>query len=219
MTLRMTLRVLAVAAGIVLILPIAFVTEQEMFVLRRSDVMSGLKPLAAIPLQNIRNTSSVSRDLVIPSDGWWKRMTRFYGSPKFLITTVNVPLGASGYRRLVYPREDVGIRVKVLRGGSEVPLEPTDGAPYGYSSETSNSGWLFQAEAGEQLRLVIEAPGFTRPLPGEIVVVPDWPRGEIPNALAGFAFGYGVWWVLVAGAGVGVVLIMVGLRRSSRNSA
>jgi hypothetical protein len=214
----MKVSLLSIVAGVLLILPLAFVIEQEMFVLRRSDVMSGLKPLTAIPLENVRNTSSVSRDLVIPSDGWWKRMTRFYGSPKFLITTVNVPLGAAGYRRLVYPREDVGIRVKVLRGGSEVPLEPTDGAPYGYSSETSNSGWLFQAGTGERLRLVVESSEISRPLPGEIVVVPDWPRGGIPNALAGFAFGYVVLWFLVAGAGVGVVLITFGSRRRRRTS-
>ena len=61
MPLRMTFRVLSVAAGIVLILPMAFVIEQEMFVLRRSDVMSGRKPLVAIPLESIRNPSSQGR--------------------------------------------------------------------------------------------------------------------------------------------------------------
>lgn len=214
----MVFKVLSIATGIVLILPLAFVIEQQMFVLRRSDVMSALKPLVAIPLESIRNPSSLSREVVIPSDRWWIRMTGSYGHPKILITIVNVPLGAAGHGRRTYTYEEVGVRVRLSRGASQVPLEPTNHAPYVYSSEAPNSGWLFQAEAGERLRLTVESPGFTRPLPGELVVVPDWSH-EILDGLEGFAILEGVWWILVAGAGVGVAFIVFGLRRPRRTTA
>jgi hypothetical protein len=213
----MRIRLLSFVAGVLLILPIAFVTEQELFVLRRSDVMNGLKPLVAIPLESVQNQASISREVVIPSEGWWKRMTSFYGEPRLLITVVNVPVGAAGHGRRTYTYEEVGIRIKVFRGTSEIPLEPTNDAPYAYSSEMSHSGWLFQAEPGETLTLVIGSSGFAR-LPGEIVVVPAWPRGEIPSALDGFAFVHGVRWILVTGAGVGIALIVFGLRRLRRKS-
>ena len=55
-------------------------------------------------------------------------MTGFYGQPKVLITIVNVTLGAAGHGRRTYTYEEVGVRVKVFRGASEVPLEPTNHA-------------------------------------------------------------------------------------------
>ena len=210
-------RLISVAIGIFLILPIAFVWEQEIFVLRRSHVISGLKPLVAIPLESLLSPSSLSREIVTPSSGWWKRMTSLYGQPEMLITVVNVPLGAAGHSRRTYAYEEVGIRVKVFRAGSEVPLRPTNHSPYGYSGERSSSGWLFHATAGERVNLVVEPPALDRLPPGEIVVVPDWPRGDIPDALDGFAIVHGLLgWMLTLGA-VGVALIVLGMRQPRRN--
>jgi hypothetical protein len=166
-----TARFLSLAIGTLLIVPLAFVAEQEIFVLRRSDVVNGLRPLLAIPLGSMRNSSSLSREVVIPSDHGWQRMTSFYGQPKFLISVVNVPLGSAGFGRRAYTYEEVGLRVKVFRASSEVPLEPTNAPPYGYSSERPSSGWLFKATAGERVSLVIERPAFrsgtTRGPPGQ----------------------------------------------------
>ena len=50
-------------------------------------------------------------------------------------------------------------------------------------------------------------------LPGDIVIVPDWPRHEIPSALGAFAFLDGVRWILITIAFVGAALIVFGLRR------
>ena len=59
-------RRISFAAGVLLILPIAYVGQQEMFVLRRADIINGLKPLAEIPLENMQTLPSVSREIVIP---------------------------------------------------------------------------------------------------------------------------------------------------------
>ena len=59
-------RLTSLAAGLLLILPIAYVGQQEMFVLRRADIINGLKPLAEIPLENMQTLPSVSREIVIP---------------------------------------------------------------------------------------------------------------------------------------------------------
>jgi hypothetical protein len=191
---------------------------QKTFGLRRSDVMNGLKPLVAIPLVNIRSVLPLSREVVVPSDESWKRMTDAYGQPKWLISAVNVPVGATGYGRRAYTYEEVRLRIKVFRGTSEVLLEPTTDAPYGYSSESASAGWLFQAAAGERIRLVIDSPGQTHLPEGEIVLVPDWPRGDIPGALDAFAIVHGLRWILVAGAIVGIALIVFGVRRPRRTS-
>jgi hypothetical protein len=219
MALRMTpSRLISVLIGALLIVPIAFVTVQETFGLRRSDVMNGLKPLVAIPLVTIRNVLPVSREVVVPSDESWKRMTDAYGQPKWLISVVNVPVGATGYGRRTYTYEEVGLHIKVFRGTSEVPLEPTTDAPYGYSSQSESAGWLFQAAAGERILLVIESPAPTHLPEGEIVLVPDWPRGDIPGALDAFAIVHGLRWILVTSAAVGIALIVFGVRRPPRTS-
>jgi hypothetical protein len=209
-------RRISVAAGVLLILPIAYVGQQEMFVLRRADIISGLKPLAEIPLENMQTLSSVSREIVIPSNGSWARMTRFYGQPKILITAINVPLGAAGHGRRTYTDEEVGIRVRVVRAGTEVPLERTNHAPYGHSSEAPSSGWLFQAAAGEHATLVVDAPARTRLPPGEVVAVADWPTGAIASDLDGFAVMDVLQWILAAIAAVGVALIVFAGRQSRR---
>jgi hypothetical protein len=209
---KMCLRTLSIAVGLVAILPIAYVTQYESFVLRRSDVMRGLEPLVAIPLAGLHPGSPISQQITVRSGAWWNRMTSNYGDPKFLIAAVNVPIGASGHGRRVYRADEVAINVRVLRAGSPVQLEPTTSAPYIYSSEPDSGGLLFAASAGEHLSLVVESTGAAQPVPGDLVVVPDWPRGEIPSALDAFGLLEAWRWLLVTGGAFGVVLIVYGVR-------
>jgi hypothetical protein len=211
---RTPARFVAFAIGLLLIVPIAFVSWQEMFVLRRSDVMKALTPLVAIPIETIHDRLPISTEILVPSDAWWKRMTAAYGEPRLLITVVNIPLGGAGDRRRVYTLDEVGIRVSATSGATKVPLEATNDAPYGYSGEGPSSGWLFQARQGERVRINIEFGQLSALPPGQIVVVPDWPRGEVPNALDGFAVLDAIRWLLIAGAAVGVALVVFGLRMS-----
>src|SRR5205823_3038210 len=107
-----------------------------------------------------------------------------YGEPKFLIAAVNLPLRESGHGRRVYRPDEVQVVVTVVAGHSLVPLEPTNEAPYDYSSDQLSAAWLFRASQGQSLAVTFERRGIrgAQADPGEIVIVPSWPRGEIASA-------------------------------------
>jgi hypothetical protein len=206
-------RLLIGVVGLALLLPMAYVTLQEFFVLRRSDVLEAVEPLVAVPLVGISVGSFVSREVTVPSGCWWERMTRNYGEPKLLIAAVNVGSHEDGRGRRVYRPDEVDLDVAVSRGGSPVPIARTTDAPYGYSSDESSAAWVFQTSKGEVLTVTLARQASKAQLPpGEIVIVPNWPRGEIAGALDGFAFVRGIRWILIAFALSGAVLLFTAVR-------
>jgi hypothetical protein len=207
-------KLLIVVTGVALLLPIIYVTQQQAVVLRRSDVLAAVQPLVAIPLGSLPADSPLSKRVAIPSGGWWKRMVKSYGEPKILIAAVNVPIDQEGRRRRVYRSDEVDLAVAVSHRGSLVPLEHTTDAPYGYSSEEQSDAWLFRAVEAERLTVTVARHGSsaTSLPPGELVVVPDWPRGEIASAFDGFGFIDSIRWLLVGAAAIGIVLLTIGFR-------
>jgi hypothetical protein len=210
------IRIVSLVVGVALILPPAYLAEQELFVLRRSDIKKALEPLAVIPLTSMRPGAPISREVTAPSGRWWNRMTSTYGNPKFLIAAVNVPIGAGGHDRRVYRTDEVPINVKVLRAGSPVKLQSTTDAPYIYSSEPTSGGQLFAASAGEHLNLTAELMSPGQPLPGDLVVVANWPRSAISDAFDAFSIVDTFRWFLLTSCAIGVVLIVYGVRGSRR---
>jgi len=207
---------LSVIVGVILALPAAYVAQEEIFVLRRADVIRALEPLAVISLAKIQAESRISREISVPSDRSWSRLTKRFGNPKFLIAAVNVPIGADGHDRRVYRSDEVAINLKVLRVGSPVNLESTMDAPYGYSSESASKGLLFAASPGEHLSLAAESLTSGQPPPGDLVVVADWPRGDIVDALDAFSIVDTLRWLLLTSCAIGVALIAYGVRGSRR---
>src|SRR4051812_32915794 len=171
-------------------LPIAYVTVEELFVLRRSDVLQAVMPLVRVVLASIPDGSSVSRELAVPPDAWWKRMNRNYGEPTLLIAAVGTPIQEGDHSRRVFRPDEIDVDVAVLRSGSVFPLARTPAAPYGYSSDESSAAWIFTASRGEALTVTLARQPFRNAqMPsGEVVIVPNWPPGEIASALDGFAF-------------------------------
>jgi len=205
-----------VIVGVILVLPAAYVAQQELFVLSRADVIRALEPLAVISLDEIHAGSQISREISVPSDRLWNRMTNRYGNPKFLIAAVNVPIGAHGRDRRVYQTDEVAINVKVLRAGSPVKLESTTDAPYIYSSEPTSGGQLFAASDGEHLNLTAELMSPGQLPPGDLVVVANWPRGDIPDALDAFSIVDSFRWFLLTGFAIGIALVAYGVRGLQR---
>src|SRR4029453_3049753 len=95
-------KLLIVLTGVALLLPIIYVPQQHLLVLRRPDVLAGVQPLVAIPLGSIPAESPLSKQIAVPSGGWWKRMVKSYGEPKILIAAVNVPINQGGRGGRVY---------------------------------------------------------------------------------------------------------------------
>lgn len=207
---------LSVIVGVILILPTAYIAQEELFVLRRADVVRALQPLAVISLAKIDAGSPTFREISVPFDRSWNRMTNRYGNPKFLIAAVNVPIGTDGQDRRVYRSDEVAINLKVLRAGSPVKLESTTDAPYIYSSEPTSGGLLFSASAGDHLSLTAEPMSPGRPLPGDLVVVANWPRGAIADAFGAFNIVDSFRWFLLASCAIGIGLIVYGVRESRR---
>jgi hypothetical protein len=208
-------KVLVVVAGVALMMPAAYVAEQELFVLRRADVLRAVQPLVEIPLTGVGAGSSVTRELNVPSDSSWTRMIRQYGEPQLLVAAVNIPIAEDGADRRVYRPDEVDLDVAVSRSGTPVPIRRTTEAPYAYSSDQVSSAWLFDAASGAHLTVTVGRRGSSEAqrLPGEIVVVASWPRGNIASALDGFAIVDTVRWILLAMALAGAVLLVAGLRR------
>lgn len=201
--------------GVALMLPLGYITEQELFVLRRSDVVQAIEPIVEIPLDRIPPDRAVLMDAAVPSGKWWNRMVANYAEPKILVAIVNFRIHEDGPGRRVYRLNEVDYDVSISVNGSPVSLEHTFDAPYGYSSDQLSASWAFHASTGQRFTLAATRKAFRAgpPASGAIVIVPDWPRGDIASAFDAFAFLQGIRWIVIATGVLGAGLVLAGLRR------
>jgi hypothetical protein len=98
--------------GIVLLTPLISVSGYEMVILRRSDIATGIRPLATVSIADLRPGTAVSRDFVVPSGGSWDRLRAAFGQPMLLVAAANAPLDMRTFHR-TYNATELPIQMSV----------------------------------------------------------------------------------------------------------
>src|SRR5258708_39041474 len=98
-SMRSVMRLLLLLVGLLLLVPFLYVSGYELLVLRRSDVMAGIRPLAVMPIGDLSPSKEVTMEFTVPSDRQWERLREAFGTPMLLVAAVNARLGVPGFHR------------------------------------------------------------------------------------------------------------------------
>ncbi len=207
---RSVMRLLLLLVGLLLLVPFLYVSGYELLVLRRSDVMAGIRPLAVMPIGDLSPSKEVTMEFTVPSDRQWERLRKAFGTPMLLVAAVNARLGVPAFHR-VYQSGEIPLDITVSSQRGTITPVATSHAPALYSSEYGSSARLFAAGSGDRIHLSIRAREHVQ-RDGEVVVVADWPSAAIVDASAAFGFVDRFWWITVVAAILGAACVYLALR-------
>jgi hypothetical protein len=124
-----------------------------------------MEPLVRIPLESLRTAGSAGIIFTVSSS----TISRAWGNPFYVIFWRSQHNGWWIHAFAVLHTD-----ARVFVDGSPVTVDHATHFPYGYSSDTLDTGPSFLAKPGDEVRIAFRA-GDPESLPeGELVVAPNW---------------------------------------------
>jgi hypothetical protein len=202
-----------VIVGALLIAPVAVQAAIAVLSVHSPDVRRALNPLARISLAELEGARPVVLSVTVPADRQWRRISRDWGRPQFLVAAVTP---GDWPDRRTYSPDEVKLTIRVRRDHAPIPTRPTNEGPYSYSTELGSNAILFDADDGQPITIDAHSAIHGQLPAGELLVIAHWNRMTIKDTLAVLSSVEKITRVTASLACVGLAAIALGIYRLER---